>query len=569
MKSPKINQRLYIPFILLCVVNAAGLQAETLMPGQYLVWGISSEDVQIPAGSVITEAVLTITGIEPAGSSFYVYLLDDPLVNIEVETNLQPEQDVFSGYGEALTGTVQNGNWVCRLSDVDDLNSDVWEYFTYPFYFSLADGSQIRYSSALLKLIDFVGNGKNFGMGLEPAAGSSFSCNSIGLDLTVAAYEGSASQTTISLQMGTLLKSKFKLPDYNKDGKSDLLWHNTATGIHTATLMNGLVKVQEGGFGGNKDNWQIIGAGDFNGDGKTDLLWRHTLTGGHSISLLDGLVRIQDLGIGGSLEWKIIGLADFNGDGKSDLLWRQTSTGIHVATLMNGVTKIQDGGLGGNKANWQIAGMGDFNGDGKTDLVWRHVATGGYLATLMNGLTKVQEVSLGGSLEWRIVGLADFNGDGKSDLVWRQTSTGAHMATLMDGLTRIRDGSLGGNKDNWQAVEVGDFNGDGKSDLLWRHTVTGGHSIAIMDGLTKIQDLGIGGSLEWKIIELNDFNGDGKSDLLWRQTSTGAHMATLMDGLTKVQQASLGGNHDWHIVGLGIEGAEIMGSAPDLFRSGF
>ena len=53
MKSPKIDQRLYIPFILLCIVNAAGLQAETLAPDQYLVWGISSDDVQIPAGSVV------------------------------------------------------------------------------------------------------------------------------------------------------------------------------------------------------------------------------------------------------------------------------------------------------------------------------------------------------------------------------------------------------------------------------------------------------------------------------------------------------------------------------------
>jgi hypothetical protein len=55
-------------------------------------------------------------------------------------------------------------------------------------------------------------------------------------------------------------------------------------------------------------NWQIAGTGDFNRDGKTDILWRYQGTGGYvRVWYMDGVTR---LGIGSlpsvtDLNWEI------------------------------------------------------------------------------------------------------------------------------------------------------------------------------------------------------------------------------------------------------------------------
>jgi hypothetical protein len=94
---------------------------------------------------------------------------------------------------------------------------------------------------------------------------------------------------------------------------------------------------------------------DFNADFKTDVLWRNIETGVHSVTLMDGLTKLQSSALGGNINnWTIVDLGDFNGDGKSDLLWRNIETGVHSATLMDGLTKLQSSALGGNINNWTI-----------------------------------------------------------------------------------------------------------------------------------------------------------------------------------------------------------------------
>ena len=57
-------------------------------------------------------------------------------------------------------------------------------------------------------------------------------------------------------------------PDFNGDGKADILWRNYATGENSIWLMNGtsptaflLIRKAD------DVNWQLAGSGDFNGDG--------------------------------------------------------------------------------------------------------------------------------------------------------------------------------------------------------------------------------------------------------------------------------------------------------------
>src|SRR5258708_19048992 len=97
--------------------------------------------------------------------------------------------------------------------------------------------------------------------------------------------------------------------DFNGDGKSDILWHNSATGSNSIWLMNGTTI-----SGGATNlatvtdlNWRIAGSGDFDGDGKSDILWRHGATGEISIWFMNGatILSAPVFGAVTDLNWSI------------------------------------------------------------------------------------------------------------------------------------------------------------------------------------------------------------------------------------------------------------------------
>jgi hypothetical protein len=66
---------------------------------------------------------------------------------------------------------------------------------------------------------------------------------------------------------------------------------------------------------------------DFNGDGKQDLLWRHTSTGQVGVWLMNGSAATAAATIGSpALTWSIANTGDFDGDRKSDILWQLGTT---------------------------------------------------------------------------------------------------------------------------------------------------------------------------------------------------------------------------------------------------
>ena len=171
-------------FLLLAPTAAAA----SLGPGQYLIWGIEQSELAIPAGSVITEAILMFQNVAPDGAAMKVYLLNNPNSGIE-NGDGQDVQSAISDYGVPLAGTYQNGNYVCRLSQINDSQSRVWSVFSNPCYVTLADGSSAQMSSALLDLIDYAGTGKSFGFGCFTQDNQSISYGQIQLVLTLAAYD--------------------------------------------------------------------------------------------------------------------------------------------------------------------------------------------------------------------------------------------------------------------------------------------------------------------------------------------------------------------------------------------
>ncbi len=99
-------------------------------------------------------------------------------------------------------------------------------------------------------------------------------------------------------------------PDLDGDGRSDLLWRNSATGHVYAMLMNGTT-AQSQGFVHHEPNlaWKIVAQGDYNGDGKADLLWRNDSNGQVYMMLMNGLA-IPSQGpvyVEPDTTWKILG----------------------------------------------------------------------------------------------------------------------------------------------------------------------------------------------------------------------------------------------------------------------
>jgi hypothetical protein len=80
--------------------------------------------------------------------------------------------------------------------------------------------------------------------------------------------------------------------DFDGDSKADVFWRNVVSGQNYLYPMNALsIKATEGYVRTVADlDWDIIASGDYNGNGKTDLLWRNSATGQTYLYLMDGAV---------------------------------------------------------------------------------------------------------------------------------------------------------------------------------------------------------------------------------------------------------------------------------------
>src|SRR5262249_2451539 len=119
---------------------------------------------------------------------------------------------------------------------------------------------------------------------------------------------------------------------------------------------------------------------DHSGDGKSDILWRNSATGQNYLYPLNGTTILAAEGFLRTVadqSWQVAGTGDFDGDGKADILWRNSATGENYIYFMDGRTIANEGFIRTvADQNWQVAGVGDFDGDGKADILWRNSATG-------------------------------------------------------------------------------------------------------------------------------------------------------------------------------------------------
>ena len=109
----------------------------TIGPDFYYTWGINNNEVTIPEGSIITEAVLTINNItntsDNSDDALYIHLLDNPTLGF-VSTADNGDGDFFEDNGILLTPVYQDQtsgtqNLVYTFSDLNDADSLLWNIF--------------------------------------------------------------------------------------------------------------------------------------------------------------------------------------------------------------------------------------------------------------------------------------------------------------------------------------------------------------------------------------------------------------------------------------------------------
>ena len=299
------------------------------------------------------------------------------------------------------------------------------------------------------------------------------------------------------------LKAQDRQSDFNGDHLSDILFQNTAANgaVYIWSMDDTTILGDHSGLPGVAGaDWAVKGVGDFNGDGKSDIVFQNTASdGGGAVYIwaMDGASIAGD-GTGSvasaGADWAVKGVGDFNGDGKSDIVFQNANAnGAVYIWSMDGTTiSGNDSGMPGVAgADWAVKGVGDFNGDGKSDIVFQNTASDGGGAVYiwaMNGASIAGDgtgyVASAGA-DWVVKGVGDFNGDGRSDIVFQNANeNGAVYIWSMEGTTISANGSgmPGVAGADWAVKGVGDYNGDGKSDILFQNTTSGAVYIWDMDG---------------------------------------------------------------------------------------
>jgi hypothetical protein len=205
--------------------------------------------------------------------------------------------------------------------------------------------------------------------------------------------------------------------DFNNDGYPDLLLQHAVTGGLYLWYMSGSSLLSSTWLSPNAPadaNWKVAGLADFNGDGRPDVLFQHSVTGLLAVWYMNGTTAYGSSAFtpGGPTDpaWKVVSAFDFNGDGKPDLLLQNKTTSVLILWYMNGVN-LSAASLfsptGPTDTNWKVAGVADLNGDGKPDLVLQHATTAALFAWYLNGTTVVGGVSFSPAApsdpSWKIV----------------------------------------------------------------------------------------------------------------------------------------------------------------------
>jgi hypothetical protein len=202
--------------------------------------------------------------------------------------------------------------------------------------------------------------------------------------------------------------------ELNGDGDTDLILQNSSSGDMVYWLMNG-INFSQFAFVTPKypgANWQLVATADFNRDGYTDLLFQNSATGelyewnmNGGTMINGGFINPSNPGTG----WKAVAAGDVNGDGFADILFQHNTSGNLYVWLLHGTTMFAGGFL--NPANpgagWNVSALTDIDGDGQKDIVFQNSTSGQIAYWSMDGINMVYvgfpRPSNPGGAVWKLV----------------------------------------------------------------------------------------------------------------------------------------------------------------------
>ncbi len=240
-----------------------------------------------------------------------------------------------------------------------------------------------------------------------------------------------------------------------------LYWQNKVTGLRYVYFYDGTSTdpVRMGGIGRLDPIWNLVDVGDLDGDGKTDVLWNNTLSGLLYAWLMEDLTVLNMLGLGTepNIAWEAVALGDMNGNGSLDVIWENSVNGSLFVWFFDGTNFTGFGSLPGLDPGWTLVGAADMNNSGYTDLILQNTVAGQREVWLMEGLDKIvsQSIGIDHAHQWQLSAVGDFNGNGHADLIWTNISTGLRYVDFMENLVRTSGSGIGIIEDlNWEIVGV-------------------------------------------------------------------------------------------------------------------
>lgn len=351
--------------------------------------------------------------------------------------------------------------------------------------------------------------------------------------------------------------------DQNKDGNTDLVWHDIGTGKVMVWLLGatGNTTAYVNILGSTVD-WRLVAVGDLDRDGNMDLVMQRVKDGQTS-------VNVWLLEANGSLKanwqkniaavsdaWRVVGVADYNGDNGPDLVIQNTVDYRIVAWIMNSSLAVaqnmtlSNGQTGVYYASWQwnLAAAkpkaGDENGDGFADILWMKISDGKVSSWRYDGQWNSVFHNLvgGGHGFGRLVALADMDADGIQDLVWSSSTDGVTSVRvwLMNADRTIKQLRANGAISSvWLLCGVGDMNADGFDDLVFQHQQSGKVSAWLQNGTaTTVRYMNLVGDMDgWKLWAIEDMNRDGFDDMIWQRVADSETRVTIwyMSGTSQAQ----------------------------------
>jgi VCBS repeat-containing protein len=202
---------------------------------------------------------------------------------------------------------------------------------------------------------------------------------------------GAQTQTMLSIQPGAAAWKAVAIGDFNGDAASDVLLQNQTTGAAEIMFLNtnstdavGTVAGPAVALATPGAGWKAISSGDFNGDGKSDILWQNTASKAVKVYEMNGSDVINAPATQAAAGLTAIGTGDFNGDGNSDILF-QNVAGQAVVWFMYGDIHTGTKTVAKPAGTWSVSGAQDVDGNGYSDIIWNNAATDATTATTFGG----------------------------------------------------------------------------------------------------------------------------------------------------------------------------------------